>query len=320
MRYDECIQMRKNRKRRDMAQISVCMIVKNEEKVLKRCLDSLAGIYDELIIVDTGSTDSTKEIASAYTDLIFDFPWVNDFSKARNFAFSKATMEYVYSADADEVLDEDNRRKFLVLKENILPEIEIVQMLYSGQLKNGSVYNYDCEYRPKLFKRVRTFTWVDPVHETMRLDPVVYDSDIVITHEQEQIHAARDFAIFQKEIEAGNTLSERIIEMYGRELYLAGAEEDLEAALPFFEEHLERNCVDVDCLMRDLVILTKGYRMLGKTVKFFTYALRAVAVGPSSEICEELALYYDSIGNHEESAMWEQNAKEETKPVLALLR
>ena len=170
--------------------ISVCMIVKNEEKVLARCLDSLEGLYDELIIVDTGSSDSTKSIAAGYTDKIFDFEWINDFSAARNFAFSKATMEYIYSADADEVLDEENRLRFKILKENLLPEIEIVQMKYGNQLENGTVYNFDEEYRPKLFKRVRTFTWIEPVHETVRLDPVVFDSEIVITHKPLSNHAS----------------------------------------------------------------------------------------------------------------------------------
>ena len=58
-----------------MNRISICMIVKNEEDILRRCLDSLKGIWDELIIVDTGSTDSTKKIAAEYTDKIFDFTW-----------------------------------------------------------------------------------------------------------------------------------------------------------------------------------------------------------------------------------------------------
>ena len=84
-----------------MVSISVCMIVKNEEAVLKRCLDSLKGIAEEIVVVDTGSTDRTKEIAAEYTDKIYDFTWVHDFSAARNFAFSKATKDYIYSADAD---------------------------------------------------------------------------------------------------------------------------------------------------------------------------------------------------------------------------
>lgn len=95
-----------------MITISLCMIVKNEERLLARCLDSVADLMDEIIIVDTGSTDQTKEIAARYTDKIYDFEWVQDFSAARNFAFSKATKEYIYSADADEVLDEENREVF----------------------------------------------------------------------------------------------------------------------------------------------------------------------------------------------------------------
>ena len=70
-----------------MATISLCMIVKNEEQVLARCLDSVADLMDEIIIVDTGSTDRTKEVAARYTDQIYDFTWIGDFSAARNFSW-----------------------------------------------------------------------------------------------------------------------------------------------------------------------------------------------------------------------------------------
>ena len=73
-----------------MITISLCMIVKNEEKVLARCLDSIADLMDEIIIVDTGSSDNTKEIAKKYTDKIYDFAWIDDFSAARNYSFSKS--------------------------------------------------------------------------------------------------------------------------------------------------------------------------------------------------------------------------------------
>ena len=63
-----------------MCTISLCMIVKNEESVLARCLDSVRGIADEIILVDTGSTDATKDIARRYTDKVFDFVWVDDFA------------------------------------------------------------------------------------------------------------------------------------------------------------------------------------------------------------------------------------------------
>ena len=75
-----------------MITVSLCMIVKNEERILARCLDSIADLMDEIIIVDTGSGDATKKIAANYTDQIYDFTWTGDFAAARNFAFSKANM------------------------------------------------------------------------------------------------------------------------------------------------------------------------------------------------------------------------------------
>ena len=78
-----------------MKSISLCMIVKNEEEVIGRCLESVKDIVDEIIIVDTGSTDNTKKIVSKYTNKIYDFEWKDDFAAARNFSFSKATKDYM---------------------------------------------------------------------------------------------------------------------------------------------------------------------------------------------------------------------------------
>ncbi|MEN2453310.1 glycosyltransferase family 2 protein, partial [Bacillus sp. JR_15] len=100
-----------------MVTISLCMIVKNEEEVLADCLSSVQDIVDEMIIVDTGSTDRTKEIAHSFSAQVLDFEWVQHFAKARNFAFSRATKEYILWLDADDVLLEEDRQKFLQLKE-----------------------------------------------------------------------------------------------------------------------------------------------------------------------------------------------------------
>ena len=86
-----------------MATISVCMIVKDEAENLGPCLDCLKDFVEEIIIVDTGSKDDTKEIARQYTDQVYDFLWTGNFSEARNFAFSLASMEYIYSADAGSI-------------------------------------------------------------------------------------------------------------------------------------------------------------------------------------------------------------------------
>ncbi len=91
--------------------LSIGMIVKNEEKVLERCLKSLQPLMKaipcELIIADTGSTDSTVEIAKKYTDNVFHFEWINDFAAARNSTLEKAKGKWYFFLDADEYLDED---------------------------------------------------------------------------------------------------------------------------------------------------------------------------------------------------------------------
>ena len=167
-----------------MITISLCMIVKNEENsgrkmIMKRrikttiCLLAAAICFlfplkgqaadynerekDEIITVDTGSTDSTKEKAARYTDKIYDFSWCDDFAAARNFSFSKATQEYIYAPDADEVLDDTNRRRFMMLKAALLPEIEIVQMKYITPSKFNTVQSSSSEYRPKSMPAISVY-------------------------------------------------------------------------------------------------------------------------------------------------------------------
>lgn len=85
--------------------ITACLIVKNEEDMLRKCLESLRDGIDEIIIVDTGSTDKTKVIAKEFTDKVYDFEWNNDFSAARNFAASKGSGEWILAIDADECVE-----------------------------------------------------------------------------------------------------------------------------------------------------------------------------------------------------------------------
>ncbi len=299
-----------------MITISLCMIVKNEENVLARCLNTVADLVDEIIIVDTGSTDKTKEIAARYTDKIYDFEWVDDFSKARNFAFSKATQEYIYSADADEVLDEANRERFRILKECLLPEVEIVQMKYGNQLCYGTVYNFDEEYRPKLFKRLRNFVWQEAIHETVRVQPVIYDSDIVITHMPASSHGDRDLKNFEKQITAGKRLSKRLQNMYARELLMVGDKDNLLKAESYFLQVSIDTEVDEEMLMEAYCVLAHVSRIKEDTVQLMKYTLKAVASGSCSEICTELGKFYEENGDLEEAIIWYYNAAYETQAVL----
>lgn len=298
-----------------MITISLCMIVKNEERVLARCLDSICNLMDEIIIVDTGSTDQTKEIAKQYTDKIFDFTWVDDFSAARNFSFSKATKEYIYVADADEVLDEINQERFWKLKQALLPEIEIVQMQYCNQLQFNTTYNYDKEYRPKLYKRVRQFVWVEPIHEAVQIEPVIYDSEIEILHMPESEHGKRDFSLFQAMIRQGKMVSKKLHNMYARELYIAGEAEDFFEAKSFFLQTVQE-ARSMDEIKEASCILVRVFRLERDIPNFFKYVLKNILAAPCAEICFELGEHYRSILDYTEASIWYYNAAFEAESIL----
>jgi glycosyltransferase involved in cell wall biosynthesis len=134
--------------------ISGVLIVKNEEVMLPKCLDSIKGV-DELIIVDTGSEDKTVEIAKKYTDKIYHFKWCDSFCKARNFANSKATGDWILTIDADEQL------------QNPVSEIKKYLETFKGDLVNVITVDQASglrNYFPRLFKRQPDIFWKGDIH------------------------------------------------------------------------------------------------------------------------------------------------------------
>ncbi len=96
-----------------MKEFSICIIAKNEEKRIERCLSAASKLGMEIVVVDTGSTDKTKELAAKYTDKIYDFEWCNDFSAARNFSISKATHDWILVLDCDEYVEHFEKKELL---------------------------------------------------------------------------------------------------------------------------------------------------------------------------------------------------------------
>jgi glycosyltransferase involved in cell wall biosynthesis len=94
-----------------MPRVSLCLMVKNEAAHLPACLRSAADVVQEMIVVDTGSTDDTKEVAASLGARVFDFAWVDSFAAARNESLRHATGDWIFWLDGDEYLDETNRHK-----------------------------------------------------------------------------------------------------------------------------------------------------------------------------------------------------------------
>ncbi|MBQ3601463.1 MAG: glycosyltransferase [Lachnospiraceae bacterium] len=98
-----------------MLPVSVCIIAKNEASCIDECLKRLARYDWEIIVVDTGSTDCTMEIARKYTPYVYSFTWIDDFSAARNYSISKATNDYILVLDCDEYLEEEEHTAQTIL-------------------------------------------------------------------------------------------------------------------------------------------------------------------------------------------------------------
>ena len=108
--------------------VSVCMIAKNEEQYIEQCLRKLIRFNMEIVVVDTGSTDKTKEIAAKYTDKLFDFVWCDDFSVARNYAVSKASNNWIFILDCDEYVQEIDVAKLRTCMQKYPKNVGVVEI------------------------------------------------------------------------------------------------------------------------------------------------------------------------------------------------
>jgi glycosyltransferase involved in cell wall biosynthesis len=162
--------------------LSLCMIVKNESKYLGNCLASVEGVVDEIIVVDTGSTDDTVEIAEKYGARVFHYKWHDDFGAARNESLKHATGDWILVLDADEVLSEDSRDKIRAFMVDVGDDI-----YYQLRIKNLGANNKVAHqnYMIRFFKNNPGARYIGRIHEYI-VPPSGYinisDKDIQIIH------------------------------------------------------------------------------------------------------------------------------------------
>lgn len=198
-----------------MAEISLCMIVRNEEDVLRRCLMSVQDAVEEIIIADTGSSDRTTDIAAEFTAQIYSFPWTDDFAAARNFAFSKATKDYQMWLDADDVLEDPDA--LCRLKENLTADVVMLPYHVAFDERGAPAVTY---FRERLLKRERQFRWEGAVHECITpAGEIVYGNAAILHKKRKSSDPDRNLRIYEKQLAAGRVFSPREQYYYARELY-----------------------------------------------------------------------------------------------------
>ncbi|MEC1178972.1 glycosyltransferase [Metasolibacillus meyeri] len=277
------------------------MIVKNEEAVLARCLDSIKEVVDEINIVDTGSTDQTKSIAAKYTSRVFDFQWVQHFAAARNFSFQHATKDYILWLDADDVVTVENQEKLQHLKSTLSPATDAVSMDYllSFDEQGNSIYSLR---RNRLVKRQRQFQWIGAVHEYLAVDGTIVHSDIAINHQPLSHDASRNIAIYEQLLEAGEIFSPRDLYYYANELK---DHSQYAKAIDYYEKFLatEQGWVE-DCIQACFKIadcysaLQNDKLVIQSVVKSLTFD------APRPEACCRLGFYFMEQYKNEQAIYW----------------
>ena len=278
------------------------MIVKNEEEVLGRILSQMQPLVEEIIVVDTGSDDRTKEIALEFTPLVYDFCWQDDFAAARNYAFSLGKMEYLMWLDADDILTLEAQEKFLQLKKTLNPNTDMVMMPYHTAFdeKGSPTFRY---YRERMVKNGKGFLWEGEVHEAIVPRGEILYAEVPITHKKEKVaDPDRNLRIFEGLIAKGKTLSPRHQFYYARECFYHGQYEKaaqlLEGFLNNDEGWIENKIEAVRQLSQCYFYLKDDYKRLHTLFRSFAFA------PPRAEICCDIGSYFIEKKAFRQSIFW----------------
>jgi glycosyltransferase involved in cell wall biosynthesis len=280
------------------------MVVGDDEATLNDCLKSCASAFNEIIIVDIGSTDKTKEIALNYTGEVFDFPWQGSYAAAQNFSFSKASGDYIMWLDADESLSLEALRLLKSLKKYLSRETDVVMMNlrdFDRPLNTDITY-----YRERIFRRFGQHHWREPVHEYVPVAGKVVTSDITITKSSSQAGSDKALSIYENLIAQGMGLSSRGQLFYARELRNQGRTDEAVTAYEDFL-NLENGWVEDYISARfELAMLYRGRgesdKMIGALLDSFKYA------PPRAEICSGIGYYHFDNEDYAQAAYWYEQA------------
>lgn len=268
--------------------ISICIITKNECENLNICLERLSHYPVEIVVVDTGSTDSSKEIALKYTSCVYDFQWCDDFSAARNYAISVATNEYILMIDTDEFVDEFDYDKLIQLINQYPNHVGIIHRKNLYQSDGSDMASNELIHR--LFPK-KLYHYTGTIHEqvtTLAGDgsyDTFYNAPIYITHvgysggkDLRKTKALRNLSLLFKELEQTPN-DPYILYQIGKSYFFI---QDYNSAIPYFEKAMEQP-VDTRTKYIRSMMSTFGYCLI--YTKQYTNAL--MLEGVYDDFCDD---------------------------------
>jgi glycosyltransferase involved in cell wall biosynthesis len=292
--------------------VSLCMIVKNEQDTIGNCLSSIAKAVDEIVIVDTGSTDQTESIVRGYTDRVYRFKWIDDFAAARNFAFRHATKDYILWMDADDILKEEDCNKFINLKADLDPSIDSVTMFYNYAFDEfgNPISRFK---RNRLVKRENQFKWFGAIHEYLEVRGNIVDSDITVTHCRIHNKSDRNLKIFQNRLMKGEEFTPRDLYYYANELF---DHKKYNRAISYYNKFLATGKGWVEDEITTCSKLTDCYHSLGNPEMELESVFRSFQYdSPRSEFCCRLGYYFLNRKQYEPAVFWYKLATELIRPL-----
>ncbi|KFN12279.1 MAG: glycosyltransferase [Paenibacillus macerans] len=290
-----------------MITISLCMIVKNEEAAIGRCLETAADLVDEIVIVDTGSTDDTKSVVSRFTSQFYTFNWVDDFAAARNYAFEQATMDFILWLDADDVIEPADRDKLRELKQTLDPNADSVTMLYHLSKDEYGNVTFSLR-RNRLVRRSRNFRWIGPVHEYLEVGGHTVHSDIAITHlsKNDGKDSDRNLKIYERRLSVEEELTPRDIYYYANELKDHGFHRK---AIRYYETFLNGGKGWIEDNISACGKLADCYHALGDRQSELEATLRSLQYDhPRAEFCCRLGYHFLNEQNYKAAIFWYRSA------------
>ena len=275
------------------------MIVKNEERTLKRCLESAGELFDQIVVVDTGSSDNTRAVAKSLGAEVYDFEWIDDFSKARNFSFSKSTCDYIMWLDADDVIEESQLKKLLELKARLGSQ-DMVMLNYAVTFDESGTPTFLYE-RERIFKRAKGYEWQGFIHEAIVPSGKIEHENIYISHKKMGGgDPRRNLKIYRAHIKAGEKLSPRDQYYYGKEYFYL---RKYRRAITELKKSLKNGWLP-NVLDAYRAIAT-SYSVLGEDDKALKALLESLSVAPPEpETCCQIGNLFLQKANLESARFW----------------